>query len=202
MKRQFKHITIWIWRQSLEKLSLLNDAGCCQCCRRCRCCCCNSFFFQFVLWIKFFLLMCLFYSLCRSRHIALNTCFFYRLSGTRKNSTRRQHNINRKFFESNVRHIKLLSKNEMTKIRLKYKWEPMQHSRAWITVHSGWSTREQATEPMARWLRIVGEQVQNILLQILLNILNCCKNFECMIWQLRQRAWGIWTWRIYLSSTS
>lgn len=130
--------------------------------------------------------MCLFYSLCRTRHIALNTCFFPRLSGTRK-IQHEGNNINRKFFESNVRHIKLLSKNEMTKIRLKYKWEPMQHSRAWITVHSGWSTREQATEPMARWLRVVGEQVQNILLQILSNILNCCKNFECMIWQLRQR---------------
>lgn len=139
-------------------------------------------------------------SLSNSTHCA-EYLFFPRLSGTRK-IQHEGNNINRKFFESNVRHIRLLSKNEMTKIRLKYKWEPMQHSRAWITVHSGWSTREQATEPMARWLRIVGEQVQNILLQILSNILNCCKNFECMIWQLRQSAWGIWTWRIYLSSTS
>lgn len=108
--------------------------------------------------------MCLFYSLCRSRHIALNTCFFPRLSGTRK-IQHEGNNINRKFFESNVRHIKLLSKNEMTKIRLKYKWEPMQHSRAWITVHSGWSTREQATEP--RWH---GDSESSV---------NRCKIFYC-----------------------
>lgn len=137
----------------LEKLSF-SDAAAGAAAKAC-CCYAESFVFQFVCESTFSYWCepkgCFFLTRCEFASLVLFFPFFgcacvcvcvVAWAAHEKFNTKVT--IYRKFFESNVRHIKLLSKNEMTKIRLKYKWERMQHSRAWIAA--------VASDRVARWL--------------------------------------------------